>query len=834
MGAPRDAWHAAIEQGAEVLRVRNGGALHLDQEALRLMLHHRIDTPGVPPYVLSATPGHAFSALQRASVEAFCREGEGYAPTRREATAAAREALRSLKALLASTTGGNEDAVSSVRRHSEEARRLREHGRDPKPSTLSPADLAARGGLKLTPTAPCVLPPYRPAPVGHVPLADGHGLLRLHQETCADCAASRDCWIWPYCKSVLEGIGIDWIDDMPPPPSDPAGDRSTRPRNGLPELVRKWEERGVLADCSREQLDIPSYAFVNESVSFPLEADVEASIRDDVGGSGITLIREATRRADTIASTYARAISGESPPSRLRVGSANAAVGGLPASNRQCLAELSDAYQQVSPAVKLRMILAAHEVNEHAIPTHFAYERVDQFLARVGPGWYIAKCDIASFFYAFPLSEASSRRFGFAVAEDTPTGSSIRYKRFLRLPMGFRSAPLWACLASAIVFEALRARLRRGAAAAGFSLEELAELIYVDDGVLGAKTKRALAFLMKTLRECLDAAGLAVAEDKTTQFDGDDASSIGAQREVALGVEITTVPRVCATLPPDKLVTTLTLLGIVRRVALDRVPFPKEAIAEAVGRLNWALEILPRLAPFTRALVSYSYGDGGLERWGNEEKRLDVIDDVDALLEAASWGGWSKYAIHERPEMDDNRFLRLTTDASGHGSVAVVFENEVGVRFRLPQADGMQVPDLETLPRPLIIDRYGPMLKGWRLKQASDAQGAVYWAWRLRASSKVSNDLLAFTSRLEDKLDIRWTTTWLSRYGLFSTDRLASEVPLEELRNQGAQLPLFVDEVSLAGLPCEFLSSAEVEPFRWHLKAWRTRREGARLHSRTA
>lgn len=154
------------------------------------------------------------------------------------------------------------------------------------------------------------------------------------------------------------------------------------------------------------------------------------------------------------------------------------------------------------------------------------------------------------------------------------------------------------------------------------------------------------------------------------------------------------------------------------------------------------------------------------------------------------------------------------TDASGEGVIAIAIPGIAACVFKLQEAAHLTVPELELAGALLALIRYGPLLKGWALRHATDAAVAAFWLWRNRGSTATSNDLLAAITALSARYGTGLHTAWLSRWANWLADRLASGESVERLAELGVPLPPAVMVVPIVGHPTTTLMAVAGVP-RW-------------------
>ena len=795
-GSTTTAAHAALQVAAMHMERAGGGTLGPDQEAL---LDYIDDLAKGAPRArpTAATPlGHTFTPLQRLSVGAWLEGNVGFAPTAAAAKTDARDALRAMKEASEDVARAMHDGNRAEMAHVKSVLRARP------PSTRDPAAMARHGGLPgIEPGEPRALP-YAAAPAGHVRLVNAGALAAAHGEFCGECQQGAPCWIWPFAEKLHKGIPPEWAQgpsavqhgpDRVPPASEP-----------LTRLCHKWMDKGVMGWTERSAIVNPTMAFVAVSWQTP----VQPWAQDAIAAGGVAgheaLLHTASQTAQHTWEAYVGKLT-----------EGGALLEGAPSAG-QAAAAWQAAVRAVAPDAKERLVVASHDLNETCAQTRFSYEKLSDLLARLKQGWWLAKVDIRSFFYAVPVNAELRERLGFPVHE----GGSVRYAQMHRMSMGHRNSPFIASLISGVVHQALRERLAK----AGVKEEDYASLCFVDDFLLAGASRAIVGLALRILREVLNECGLDVAEDKSTQAEPDGGA--GAQRMNFLGVAVdTTSMTVCV--PPEGLVKTARALMVIRmagtaRIMGGRLNIPANALARAAGLVTRLVETNSALGPLSKALVSAMGSPGGSLKWGPEQQTDSVLRDVDALLGAIKRGGWDRVQLRLPREPGDPRVIYATSDfgtAARTDAVAVVLHGVATCTWELPHTQGMLVADGELLAVALLLQRYGPALRGFTVVHGSDALGVTCWLQKNRASHATSNDLLLFVTRLAAGCGVELRHVWLSRFGNHVADRLCAGWTPEQLRSEGAPCPSASVRLTAAGTPNKFLK-AFAPGMQWADDAW--------------
>ena len=617
----------------------------------------------------------------------------------------------------------------------------------------------------------------------------------MHRELCENCGKGAECFFWGFA-AIIDKVKIPWKDGAPPPsPSD----QDRLPKVHDPDLqaaVEKWASSGVAEECDRSELAIPAHAFMAAASRTPLDPAAEAVLAAGGPDAAEKLVVEADARAQAAWTVYCNELAQNKHPAKTSVGTAEAAA----------------AWKQAAPAMggppKLRMVVAPHAVNDGAHTGHFRYEKMSQFLTELREGYALAITDIASFFYCIEIHPEAQKYFGFPVLWKEADGTlRVRWFRLKRLPMGFGAAPFLASMLSAILMDIFLKRAKRDGPARGIPGGVVASLIFVDDGLLGAPTRAACAVAVNMYKDVLREAGLRAAEEKSTQVDA--LGEAGSTNATMLGFAVDTNP-LSLTLPPQKLVKTAATLRVVQLAAREKVPIPRYLLAAAAGLTTRLLEACSHLAPRTREIVSTTYAKHGVERWRDERKRLAVLRELDFMLSEADQGSWGAKRLLAR--VNPARTLPLMTDASGEGVIAIVIPGVAACVFKFHHATRLTVPELELAGALLALIRYGPLLRGWVLRHATDAAVAAFWLWRNRGSTAPSNDMLAAITVLCAQHGTSIRTAWLSRWANWLADRLATGESTEVLTKLGVPLPPAVMTVPIMGHPMTTLMAVAGVP----------------------
>ena len=795
-GVARSRAREALEIAAQRMMAESGGPLGEDQDALLEYIDALADGTARALPKAATPPGHVLTPLQRASVEAWERGEVNFAPTAAAAKGDARKAHRDMKDAAAQSTREMHkvnyvelDAVRAVLRAKP-------------PTTRDPAAMARYGGLPgLEPGAPRVLP-YKPAPHGHVKLVNAGAMAAAHAEFCGECRSKLPCWIWSFAQKIHDGIGPEWAEG--PTPVNPGPDRVPPQSEPLARLCARWQSEGVMDWVDRERVINPTMAFVAVTWQTPLDGKVAEAMAAGGSVAAEALECAAAAMADRTWRAY--------------VGKLVEAGAMGPAGPNA--AEISEAWRaalrEIAPEAKERLVVASHDLNGACAQTRFSYEKLPDLLKRLKRGWYLAKLDIKSFFYAVPTNAELRGRLGFPVWVQ----GMLRYAQMNRMSMGHRNSPFIASLISALAHKVLRGRLAR----AGVSAAEFASLCFVDDFLIAGASRAIVGLALRTLRQILTEFGLDVAESKSTQVEAD--GSAGVQQMTFLGVAVDTANLAVAVPPEGQLKTARALMVIARALAERKQgqfsAMPANALARAAGLVTRLCEVNTALAPITRAVVSSLGSPRGVLKWGSDQEAENVSRDVNALLRAIRGGGWNRVPLRVPRPVEDPRVLYVTSDfgtGGQHDAVALVIHGVAMCTVSLPSTRGLLVADGELLAVAILLLRYGPAIRGFTVVHGSDALGVTFWLQKNRASHATSNNLLLFVTHLAARFEVELHHVWLSRYGNHVADRRCLGVTPEQLRKEGSACPEPAAQLTIGGTPNEFL-----RPFapmvEWADDAW--------------
>lgn len=795
-GCSRNVAHEALQIAALQMEAAAGGRLGADQEALLEYIDELArGAPRAQP--TAATPsGHVFTPLQQRSVTSWLSGAFDFAPTAAAAKADARAAFRAMK----EAAEGDVQAMHGEN-HAELAG-VRDVLRKPSPSTRDPGAMARHGGLPgLEPGAPRALP-YVPAPAGHVKLVNAGAMAAAHGEFCEECQRGEPCWIWPFAQKLHDGISPEWAEE--PSAAQTGPDRVPPASEPLQRLCEKWRREGVIGHAERSAIINPTMAFVAVTWQTPVEEWAVGTIAGGGAAAHEALLHTAGVTAQRTWDAYVATLTREGA---LETGAPNVA---------QAANAWRAAVRLVAPDAKERLVVASHDLNNTCAQTRFSYERLSDLLARLKQGWWLAKVDIKSFFYAVPVNAELRARLGFPVEVD----GAVRYAQMHRMSMGHRNSPFIASMISGVVHQVVRERLAK----AGVKEEDYASLCFVDDFLLAGASRAIVGLALRILRKVLEEFGLDVAESKSTQVEPDGGA--GAQRMTFLGVVVDTTV-MAVSLPPEGLVKTARALMVIRmairaRVNGRRLDIPANALARAAGLVTRLFEVNHALGPLSRALVSTLGSPRGLHKWASDQEAECVLQDVEALLGAIREGGWDRVRLRVPRAPGDPRVLYVTSDFGTSGlsdAVAVVVHGVATCTWDLLHTQGVLVADGELLAVALLLQRYGPALRGFLVVHGSDALGVTCWLQKNRASHATSNNLLLFVTRLAARFGVELRHVWISRFGNHVADRLCAGVAPERLREEGAPCPAATVRIFAEGTPNNFL-----RPFapgmRWADDAW--------------
>lgn len=153
----------------------------------------------------------------------------------------------------------------------------------------------------------------------------------------------------------------------------------------------------------------------------------------------------------------------------------------------------------LDPPIKLRVCLDAGANGQNAAQPdfNFSYANLNDAVALMTPGCYMAKLDIANMYLTLGLSKETRKHFGFV--------NNGRRKRYKRMPFG---AKLGACVLSAFMAEVL-------AIAASEGVESVVN--YMDDFFVTGHTYAECLANLNVVLAILRRHGWSIAEDKTTR-----------------------------------------------------------------------------------------------------------------------------------------------------------------------------------------------------------------------------------------------------------------------------------------------------------------------------
>ena len=797
-----------------------GDALGPDQLTVqRHALTLRGGAPHLPPEV-TLVPGHTLTPLQAASTAAWAAGSDSFFPTARQANAAARLALRALRA--ANDTG--DPAAPSLLLAHRETSEVAYAARVSKPSTLTPTLMASDGGHPaLYPAPPFTLDPPRLNAPGHVRHLYVGGFAAIHKAHCTTCSppagaapatAPNPCYFWSLARLLQDGMAIDWKPGHPvPAPLRPLAHRlPSRPDMPLLAAAAKLLAKGVIEETTQDQIYATNKVFMVVEMGAPLPA----STADTIRGGG----QAGAAAATAVAASTANALLD-------RYHSELTALGAdvlSPVNAHTTQVAWRAAVVNCGSILKERFVMSPRIANDGAIPTHFAYQPLISFVAATRPGYWYGKLDLASFFYVLFLNPLYRKFFGFSLNFPATAFSPActRFFRGLRAMMGFINSPFLACFVTAELQAALRARLVRDGPAAGFDAATIASIVYVDDFGLGAPTREALAFAFRTLYSLLIECHLDHAPAKSTPFDSPSQSSLGAQLETFLGHAIcSSAGSVSMSLPPDKFVNTLTSLYIIRFALARNLPLPGTVGAEAAGRLGWAFQVDPSIGPHSGAITSLGYSPSGVLRFSDPVLKARLAAEAAWLTDSVMSGGWVPLRLFHQPTPTDSCVIFFTGDGSDANILSVVVGGLAALRVHLPDCHGVTIPDFEMMVSIFFLLRFGPLRRGFRLHQGCDAAGVCYNQWKNRARTETANDLLALLQILRKRYGVTLVIHWLSRFGNYAGDRTATPIPAADLRAAGVPLPHAFSEITVRGLPHEFLAPVAGPGFNWHPEAWK-------------
>lgn len=654
-----------------------------------------------------------------------------------------------------------------------------------KPCAQDPYALcAASGNPQLAPSllSDAPLPPRRqpPAP-GKLQTLDPAAFFSAHAALCDRCGDSppRRCY-GPSLARTLGGIEWPWKDGAPPPQA------ALSPAFPDPPYCPKLEA-DVLKLLGLGVVYEPADAttILHYSNIFPAQK-VEIILTQDEQGAyeahgPQAACAAAAARASAFTQHYTSGLAASTqPPS-------NAVV--REAWDAAAAAAMGD--------TKARLVINMGALTPHFAQATMRYGRLREYLDGLKPGMYQIKLDCEKGFYLLPLSWSASLYAGFKIRFSDGRVASLC---FSRLPMGCHPAPhLFSCV-SAEANTQLGLLLPREIIPCKMS--------YVDDFFAAAAAKSLAETGLVHLRHLLEGWGALVSNAKT--------SVEASMKQVNLGIltETDHSEGVFISLPAAKAVKALSLFMALRSAALSSTPVPARALASAAGLANnWAaIEAdIPCHTPLIMRWFSAGFGAGkawlpGTYKW--DAKAPLYIAELDWLIHQARSGRLMGSRVQHVALAGARPTLCFSVDA---GPDAICISSELGtLRILLPGCSGVLIAIMELLSPVIIFMIYGRLLQGMIVDVASDALGACGWAMSRRSKRGDANDLFKLLGASTHSLDAVFVQRWLTRWHNFRSDRGAG-LPLAQWATLAGLDMGFAAEITLEGLPCEFLKAMAEE-----------------------
>ncbi len=724
-----------------------------------------------PARVCARDPSHTLSPSQTASYSAYVSDTELPAlPTlkelRRDAMSAAQAGNRDpeLDTLLAA-------AERDVRPRSDVAHELCKVLPHLKPCPRSTVDLAPRL--------------QGPAP-GKLSTLDPAGFLDAHAAHCSRCAGDAPCAIPP----LAEWLGAVTLPFKAEPLPEQL--RMTVEAEAYDETLadRVW---ALLDEGSLEQSEDVVHVsplFLTWKTSVALSVDELAKVMAEGSAGALSL---AEQRAQLFIAAYKEALAQPS------------SGGARDAPSARDVRAAWDAGQRAwGGTQKPRVVCDLSLLTPLMHSCSLRYPALSEFMAGLRPGYFIVKLDAKSGFHQLPLNHAARRYFGARVR--LRPGEPPTTVRYTREAMGSHAAPLTFCALTAEILRIVKAKTGVDCCGA-----------YCDDFYFGCPTEAAAQAVLETLKSVLGACGVVYSPSKT--------SVRPVQSDVILGIMLDTVA-MTATLPADKQVLTLALAVVLRHCAAEGVPVPETALGELGGRLTWWGSVDDELPAGTRELRGFSKHANnhwtqwrrGTHAWGATRPRQ--LAELDWLLDRARRGELLGCSLLRNGTFSLQRAVCFAVDASGADNAVGIVSELGAVRVRLPDCERLAVPVLELLGPVLIYALYGEHLEGLTVRVASDASGACWWVAKGRAGRDDANDLLRIlraAARARQSLPYQ---RWLTRGWNFLGDRSAARSPVALARAREVPVGDFVAEITLHGLPSQFLRDLAGPRFIFSTAAW--------------
>lgn len=715
----------------------------------------------VPMSVLFLDPG-APSPLSDLQAESVRKWGSGHVASYMPTTTALR---RSNAAELAA------GVVAAKREMNGEAMIARPDAYDPKGMASA---WAALGFAALEPRRFAPRPPRFALKATQVPTVDAVALFAAHKASgvCADCDSG--CYGGSIC-SLISSVEWPWGPEGPPPmlPSPP---KAQKYDPAISALVRLRVQQGSLVPIKSTE-GVRAFGRVFDAPrAFPTLSAEEVenmAAHGDAGASAALAAAEARVEAFQEAMETA-CRDGKSPRKAWEAG-------------RKATLTTS----------KSRLVVDLGGWKKRTIHLKFRYaslEHLLSFLAELysaGEQASALAADLLSGYIQLELSEEASMVTAIAVTMEK--GGPPSYFVHGRVPQGANPSCGIFSLYTGLVLEIYVAR------ATAASLRTCMR-VYLDD-FLGAMLRAHGAAAMALLYTLMD-------EVRATR-NHDKSSAAPEEHKQMLGIVVTTSPPRVAQ-PAPGLVRIIMMALMLAKCAKEGTPVPASALEQLAGSVAWLASTDPIVASSTRALASCT-STGKRKVWTWEGARAHKVAADLAWLELAARKGFRGERLLACARDAPSLFLAsdATADAGNGPDNGVALLTEVAaLKWHLPDCGGLLVAVLEVLPIILFLIRAGKAVSGMNIVWAMDAYGAAFWvASRKVNSSDPGNDLMKLLCLLEEALDVRVTVKWVTRWMNYGADRGATE-SWERAAARGMRIPALREEVTLTGLPCDFLAAA--------------------------
>ena len=329
-------------------------------------------------------------------------------------------------------------------------------------------------------------------------------------------------------------------------------------------------------------------------------------------------------------------------------------------------------------------------VNDYIESESFQFQKLDDAVKLLKPGYYMAKIDLRHAYRSIPIHPDNYRATG---CKWRFTGdSSDTYFIDTRLPFGAKSSP--------IIFHRITQAVRRMMARRGFP----DIIVYLDDFLVVGKDKHQCQLAFDTLRNLLIDLGFSISEHKLIP---------PTQRLTFLGIELDTVT--CSMrLPQDKqhqLQQVIAKFQTMKRAS-------KKQLQRLAGKLNFACKVVHGGRTFLRRILDTM---NSMSQSAKFKLHKDFKEDLNWWAQFLTVFNGTRLFLDEIPTVD------VVTDACGLAAAGYFRGDWFYHNFASdsPPWKNFHINHKETLAIILAAKRWATSWANQRIIIHSDNQAAV-------------------------------------------------------------------------------------------------------------